>query len=164
MTMHESRRDLGFARGRRPERFAPHASGKISDAACPGCGAVAAHGRWSWGRATPGMAVVVCPACVRIRERAAAHVLELTGDLGRCWNEVKGIIANVERAEVEDHPLERVMPFEVRDDRVFVPTTGLHVARRIAAAIVRRWRHGVQLRFTDPCTRIEWLPAGSRRG
>ncbi|MCA3009200.1 MAG: hypothetical protein INH34_12570 [Phycisphaerales bacterium] len=164
MTMHESRRDLGFARGRRPERFALQASGKISDAACPGCGAVAAHGRWSWGRATAGMAVVVCPACVRIRERAAAHVLELTGDLGRCWNEVKGIIANVERAEVEDHPLERVMPFEVRDDRVFVPTTGLHVARRIAAAIVRRWRHGVQLRFTDPCTRIEWLPAGSRRG
>jgi hypothetical protein len=159
MNTHGSRRDLGFARGRRPDRFAPQGAGKIGAAACPCCGAVAAHGRWSWAQPVAGMAAVVCPACVRIRERAAAHVLELTGDLRRCWNEVKGIIANVERAELEDHPLERVMSLEVRDDRVFVPTTGLHVARRIAAAIVRRWRHGVQLRFTEPCTRIEWLPA-----
>jgi hypothetical protein len=42
---------------------------------------------------------------------------------------------------------------------VFVPTAGLHVARRIAAAIIRRWRRGVRLQFTEPCTRIEWLPA-----
>jgi len=106
MTMHESRRDLGFARGRRPERFVPSSAAKVVAAACPSCGAVAAHGRWSWRRATPGMAAVVCPACVCIRERAAAHVLELTGDLGRCWNELRGIIANIERAEREDHPLE----------------------------------------------------------
>lgn len=160
MTMHESRRDLGFARGRRPERFAPNAHAKVGDAVCSGCGAIAAHGRWSWGRPAPGTPTSVCPACVRIRDRVAAHVLELAGDLGPCWNEVRGLIANVERAEVEDHPLERVMPFEVRDDRVFVPTTGLHVARRIAAAIIRRWRRGVRLQFTEPCTRIEWLPAG----
>lgn len=160
MTMHESRRELGYARGRRPERFAPPADAKVGAAVCPSCGAVAAHGRWSWGRAVPGMAPITCPACVRIRDHVAAHVLELAGDLGPCWNEVRGMIANVERAEIEEHPMERVMPIEVRDDRVFVPTTGLHLARRIAAAVVRRWRRGVRLQFTDPCTRIEWLPAG----
>jgi hypothetical protein len=161
MTMHESRRGLSNARARRPEQLFGHAhpAGKSGPAACSNCGAVAIHGRWVWGRAVPGMEIVVCPACVRIRDRVAAHVLELAGDLGPCWNEIRGMISNVERAEVEDHPLERVMPIEVRDDRVFVPTTGLHVARRIAAAIVRRWRRGVRLQFTEASTRIEWLPS-----
>lgn len=164
MTMHESRRGLGFARGRRPDHHAAggHPDAKSPPAACGSCGAICVHGRWAWGRAVPGMAVVTCPACVRIRDRVAAHVLELAGDLGPCWNEIRGLIGNVERAELEDHPLERVMPIEVRDDRVFVPTTGLHLARRIAAAIVRRWRRGVRLQFTEPSTRIEWLPAGGR--
>jgi hypothetical protein len=100
---------------------------------------------------------VLCPACQRIRDGVAAHVIELSGALPPSWNEVRGILGNVERAETQQHPMERVMKIEIHDDKVLVPTTGMHMARRIVAAIVRRWRHGVRLVFTDAVTRVEWL-------
>jgi hypothetical protein len=85
-------------------------------------------------------------------------VLELCGDLRPHWPQVRAILEQVERAEVREHPLERVMNVEIGDHRVLVPTTGMHLARRLCAAIVRRWRRAVRLRFGEHATTIEWLP------
>ena len=123
---------------------------------CTRCGAGEWHGRWTWGEAPPDLAPVVCPACARIRDGAPAHTIELRGELAPWWNEVRGIVANVERAETAEHPMERVMAIDVRGDRVLVPTTGMHMARRLVAAIVRRFRRNVRLRFDDAVTSIEW--------
>lgn len=160
MAAHQSPRALGYARARAAARdFVDvyRQRGKHYPAFCRNCGATEWQGRWRWDGPVPDLAPVLCPACARIRDQAPAHTLELTGSLPRWWNEVKGMIANVERAEVHDHPLERVMKIDVQDDRVLVPTTGLHIARRIVASIVRRWRHEVRLQFGDDRTRIEWL-------
>lgn len=165
MAVHDSPRALGYAHARRAAQqwvdpYRPQ--GKMYPAVCTRCGAMEWQGRWRWDQPVPDLAPVVCPACERIRDNAAAHVLELTGALPRWWTEVKGLIANTERAEVQDHPMERVMKMQIGDDRVVVPTTGLHIARRIVAAIVRRWRHGVRLTFTETVTRIEWVDANKR--
>lgn len=163
MAVHDSPRDLGYARARHAARhwvdsYRPH--GKLYPAICRCCGATEWHGRWRWDGDIPDLPPVVCPACERIRDGVAAHTLELTGALPRWWNEVKAMIAHVERAEVHDHPLERVMRIDIRDDRVVVPTTGVHIARRIVASLVRRWRHALRLRFGETSTQIEWLEPG----
>ncbi|MFY9344434.1 MAG: hypothetical protein WAT39_18215 [Planctomycetota bacterium] len=162
MAVHDSPRALAYARARAAARgFVDvyRQRAKLYPAVCRDCGATEWQGRWRWDGPVPGLAPVVCPACERIRDGAAAHVVELTGALDRWWPEVRGLIANVGRAEAGEHPLERVMHVDVRGDRVLVPTTGVHVARRLVAAIVRRWRHGVRLTFADGATRIEWVAA-----
>jgi uncharacterized radical SAM superfamily Fe-S cluster-containing enzyme len=62
-----------------------------------------------------------------------------------------------------EHPLERIMKVEVGDDRVRVATTGVHIARRLVAALVRRFRHGVRLSFDDSCTTVDWVEPRRRR-
>lgn len=160
MQHHASSRALGFARGRRAARnwvdsYRP--VGKLYPAVCERCGASEWQGRWRWGEAPPDLPRVTCPACERIRDGAAAHVIELTGELPEWWNEVRNLIGNVERAEIMEHPLERVMKIEVQDDRVLVPTTGMHIARRIVAALVRRFRRRVRLVFGEKGTVVEWV-------
>lgn len=165
MAVHDSPRALGYARARAAARdfvdvYRQRAKGY--PAFCRACGATEWQGRWRWDGPVPDLAPVICPACERIRDGVPAHALELTGDLPRWWNEVKGMIRNVERAEVKEHPLERVMRVDVQDDRVVVTTTGLHIARRIVASLVRRFRHGIKLQFGDDVTRVEWV--GATRG
>ncbi|MBZ0152904.1 MAG: hypothetical protein K8J09_15375, partial [Planctomycetes bacterium] len=160
MVQRFSSRAIAFARARRAARdwvdsYRP--SGKPYPAICRQCGAAEWQGTWRWEPAPPDLPRVLCPACERIRDGAAAHVLELRGELPRWWQEVRGMIDTVERAEMAEHPLERVMPVTTHEDYVLVPTTGMHVARRIVAAIVRRFRRQVQVRFDDHCTTIEWL-------
>lgn len=160
MTLHDSSRARAHARARRAARewvdpYQPQ--GKLHPAVCVACGATEWQGRWRWDPAPPDLARVLCPACERLRDRQPAHVIELTGALPRWWEEVRGMIGNVERLEVAEHPLERVMAIDVRDDRVLVPTTGMHVARRIVAALVRRFRRGVRLQFGESSTTVEWL-------
>ncbi|MBX3464377.1 MAG: ATPase [Planctomycetes bacterium] len=155
----QSSRGLAFARARRAARdwVDPYRPvGKLYPAVCQKCGATEWQGRWRWDDPLPDLPRVTCPACERIRDGVPAHVLELTGALPPWWNEVRGLIGNVERAEVVEHPLERVMRVEVRDDRVLVPTTGMHIARRLVAAIVRRFRRQVRLQFGEQSTTIDW--------
>ena len=166
MQHHASSRALAFARARKQARawvdsYRP--VGKLYPVVCPKCGAAEWQGRWRWDDVPPDLPRVLCPACERIRDGAPAHVLELRGALPPWWNEVRGMIANVERAEVHEHPLERVMPMRVEDDRVLVPTTGVHIARRLVAAFVRRFRRDVRITFGDGSTTVEWLERASRR-
>ena len=71
---------------------------------------------------------------------------------------MRELIAQVERAEVQADPLQRVLRIDIGDDRVEVPTTGLRIARQLVAAILRRWRHGLRVQFDEERTTIEWLP------
>ncbi|HEX5052825.1 MAG TPA: BCAM0308 family protein [Planctomycetota bacterium] len=164
----DSSRAIAYARARRSaqrwiDSYRP--AGTLYPAVCRRCHATHWQGRWRWDDAPPDLAPVLCPACERMQDRVPAHVVELRGALPRWWGEVQGLIANVEHLETEQHPLERVMRVEVGDDRVLVSTTGMHMARQLVAAIVRRFRHRVRLTFTDVMTSIEWLePAEPRAG
>ena len=156
----DSKRAIAFARARHAAKnwvdsYLPR--GKLHPAVCTQCHATHWQGRWRWDPPPPDLVPVLCPACQRSRDGVAAHVIELSGALPPSWNEVRGIVGNVERAETQQHPMERVMKIELRDDKVLVPVTGMHMARRIVAAIARRWRHHVRLTFTDAVTRVEWL-------
>ncbi|MFM1872440.1 MAG: hypothetical protein RL398_1862 [Planctomycetota bacterium] len=159
-THRDSSRALGYAKARRAAHewvdvYRP--LGKLYPAVCRDCGATEFKGRWSWQEGPPDLPKVLCPACERIRDGVAAHVLVLEGDLGPWWEEVSGILAHVERQERAEHPLERLMPLQIERTRILLPTTGLHLARRATAALVRRFRRHLRLTFDDRSTKIEWL-------
>jgi hypothetical protein len=161
MSMPDRSRLLAYARARRAalhwvDRYQP--KGAMYPAVCRSCGATEWQGHWRWDEVPPGLPPVLCPACERIRDGAAAHRVVLTGALPPQWPAVRELIAQVERAEVQADPLQRVLRIDIGDDRVEVPTTGLRIARQLVAAILRRWRHGLRVQFDEERTTIEWLP------
>jgi hypothetical protein len=130
--------------------------GKLHPAMCRHCHATEWQGEWHWDAPVPDLAPVTCPACERLRDGVPAHTVELTGDLPRHWNDVRRLLGEVERTVVAAWPLERLFPVRVLDDRVVVATTGMRIARHLVATLVRRYRHGVQLRFGEDATIVRW--------
>lgn len=117
---------------------------------CAECSAVQHAGQWYWGAPPVGdVRVDLCPACARIRDRYPAGTLRLRGALLAHEDEVRNLIAGVDEVEKREHPLERVMSVELEDDRTLVVhTTGVHVARRIASKLQRRFH--AKARITYP--------------
>lgn len=162
MAVHDTAGELGYARARRAAREwidAYRPLGQPYPAVCRSCGATEWRGEWRWGGPVPGLPPVLCPACARQRDGVAAHVLALRGDFAPHWDELRHLVADVERVVIRSQPLERVMNVEIGEHEVLVPTTGVNVARQLAAAIVRRWRHGVRLTFGERTTTVTWLSA-----
>ena len=107
---------------------------------CDECGVVFHGGKWRWGEApAEDVRAGLCPACQRIRDHYPAGTIRLHASLLGHRDEIERMIANVEGAERAEHPLERVMGVELDDDTLVVSTTGLHIARRIAASLRRRF-------------------------
>lgn len=152
----------GFRRGRGEggERHDPYRrDGKrAGPGCCSGCGAVYLRGRWTW-RARPYAArAMECPACERIRERTPAGILQLGGELGKRREELRGIVRNVEERERGQHPLERLIVVRERRDGLYVETTGVHLAHRIADALRRTFHVSAALDFSPGADllRVRW--------
>ncbi len=114
------------------------------------CGVVFHAGRWRWG--PPPLADVVsavCPACERVRARRPAGSVRLHPELDAPEEEVRHMVANLEQAEREEHPLERVMAVERVDGALLVTTTGVHLARRVAHALERRFHRKGTTRYPE---------------
>lgn len=127
--------------------------------ACRVCGLVQQAGTWR--SAVPedaGLAPGLCPACKRIRDGYPAGTIRLDGRFAAQAEEIRRIARNVERAEREEHPLERLMGVEESAGELVITTTGVHVARQIAHAIARRFHRKARLRYADreDLVRVEW--------
>jgi hypothetical protein len=117
---------------------------------CEDCGLVQHRGRWSSG--APPLTELRggrCPACQRIRDRYPAGTIRLHPDLLEHRAEVLRLARNLERAERSEHPLERLMGVERADDHLVITTTGVHLARRIARHLARRFHRRARIRYAD---------------
>ncbi len=56
---------------------------------------------------------------------------------------------NSEEAEKAEHPLERLIEIELRDDGLILTTTGIHLARRIANKLERRFHKQAKLNYPE---------------
>lgn len=115
-------------------------------ATCPDCGAIRKDGRWAWGKASPGAPAKVCPACRRTRDEYPAGIVTLSGDFVQTHgSDLRNLILSVEKAESEEHPIERIMKmFEDNGDLV-IWTTGTHVANRIGRALHKAYEGDLSL-------------------
>ncbi len=115
---------------------------------CSGCGLVHHMGRWY--RGAPPLTEVretLCPACTAIARRRPGGTVRIHGDLFAERDEIAGLIANAEAAESAEHPLERLIAFDSDPKGMRVTTTGIHLARRIAHGLRRRFHRRLRVAY-----------------
>lgn len=126
---------------------------------CADCGAVFYRGRWSW-RTTPAHAPLgLCPACRRVREHLPAGFVRLRGPFVReHQEELLKRVRHCEEAERREHPLQRIMAVEARDEGLLVTTTDAHLARRIGDALHDAYKGELEYRYSkdDSLLRVTW--------
>ena len=126
---------------------------------CTDCAALFHRGRWTW-RATPQQAArALCPACRRVRERLPAGFVRLGGAFFREHREeLLNRVRRCEQAERREHPLQRIMAMEARNDHVLVSTTDPHLARRIGEALHDAYKGELRYRYSkgDRLLRVSW--------
>ena len=106
-------------------------------------------GRWRAEEQPEGVVTGLCPACTRIREHDPAGTLRLDEAFLDDRDEIVRMARNVERAETAEHPLERLMGVEPQAQGLVITTTGVHLARRIAHALERRFHRAARYRYSD---------------
>jgi hypothetical protein len=134
--------------------------GKLPEpSACPECGAVFLEGRWQWGIAPEHAHMETCPACHRIHDHFPAGFLTLEGPFFLAHREeIMRLVHNEEKREKVEHPLQRIMGIEERDDEVLVTTTDIHLARRIGEAVRHAYQGELQFHYNpgEDLLRVLW--------
>ena len=151
----------GPARNVQPHEHDPYRrQRKTKDAIiCDGCGVVFHGGRWYRGAPPIGdERGGVCPACQRIRDRYPAGIIHLIGAPEELRDELVQMMRKVDHRERDEHPLERLIEIKDENGTLTATTTGMHLARRIAGALHRRFRQGVTIRYLDgdDLVRVSW--------
>ncbi|HSF15998.1 MAG TPA: BCAM0308 family protein [Vicinamibacteria bacterium] len=126
---------------------------------CSECGAVFEEGRWSWGERPPKARETICPACHRIRDRYPAGLLTLSGPFARAHKEeILRLARHNEEQEKREHPLNRIMEIEEKDDAIVVSTTDIHLPRRIGRAISGAYDGDLAIHFDEDgyFIRVDW--------
>lgn len=115
---------------------------------CPECGASYVPGRWAWG-VTPTVRETTCPDCQRARDLRPAHVVRVEDATAAAVHELLAAARHVETAEVATHPLERLLVLEHTPTVLEFGATGVHLARRLLAALLRTFRRHLEVLHTD---------------
>ena len=104
---------------------------------CPKCGAVWSKGRWQWAKEQRENArEEQCQACHRIDDKNPAGKLSLSGTfLVSHREEILNLVKNTEKVENEEHPLNRIMAIDEKDNHILILTTDIHLPRRIGQAV-----------------------------
>jgi NMD protein affecting ribosome stability and mRNA decay len=128
-----------WGRAQLDNRKDPYRPGKkmAEPAVCPDCGAVFHRGRWQWSAAPEEAISTRCEACRRIRDGFSAGILTVVGELTPAKvAEMEALARHQEKAEMTEHPLNRIMAIERPNDvTMIITTTDLHLPRRIARAL-----------------------------
>lgn len=116
--------------------------------ACPDCGVVFDRGRWTWGERPKGAREELCPACRRMRDAYPAGIVTLEGDfLREHEEEIMNLMQNLEEAERQEHPLNRIMAIEELDDGYLITTTDIHLPRRIGEEVHRAYAGSLEFHY-----------------
>ena len=127
---------------------------------CPKCGAVNVGGRWQWAKEKhEGLEEELCPACHRIHDNFPAGEVILSGSfLAKHAREIIDLARNTEKAEREDHPLQRIVSIKEDGDALVISTTDIHLPRRLGHAIVDAHKGDLDTHYDREgyFVRIEW--------
>lgn len=139
---------------------------KARSAVCTGCGAIYRNKRWYLGGSgdeplRAGAEQVVCPACLKIRDRFPGGIVTLRGGYVFAHKQdIMNLVKNEEARARGFNPLERVM--SIRENGyggIVISTTNEKLAQRLGRAmkkafsgeVVYAWSHDNKL------VRVEWM-------
>ncbi|KXB32709.1 ATPase [Dechloromonas denitrificans] len=133
--------------------------GKPSEpAACSECGASFHAGRWQWGEKQENAALVLCPACQRIRDDFPAGFVHLGGAFFvEHRQEILSLIQHHTQKERAEHPLARIMA--ITEDAsgeggIVITTTDLHLARDIGDALHKAYHGELDFHYNEAEKRL----------
>ena len=150
----------GFRKGRGAAPFPYHldthttARKPSGTVVCRDCRAVFFAGRWAWRPAPTQARPSTCPACWMRNRGQFAHVIAIAGAYRQHRHEILARIRNTARAEMAAHPLERLWPLRMQPDRLEFAASGMHVVRRVLAALAMTFHRHVELRRGDLVTEV----------
>jgi hypothetical protein len=133
-------------------------------AACPHCGAVVRAGRWVWGAAAHGAAVLPCPACRRIEQDLPDGILSVAGSFVAAHEaEIRSLVQHVEENEKRNHALARSFGIEAAGGGLVVKTTERRLAESIGRALERAYGGTLERVEGDRSSplRVRWQRDGS---
>ncbi|MBI4529672.1 MAG: ATPase [Deltaproteobacteria bacterium] len=118
---------------------------------CPDCLAVFHKGRWQWGARPPDSHNEErCPACHRIHDKYPAGFITLSGQFFQEHKaEIVNLAHNVELNAKAQHPLQRIMFEEEKDDGLLITTTDIHLARGIGEALHRAYHGELDYQYAE---------------
>lgn len=128
-------------------------------AVCPQCGAVFHDGRWQWRPAPANAHKETCPACHRIHDHYPAGFLSLKGDFFQSHrDEIMRLVHNHEKHERAEHPLQRIMAVEDKNDATLVTTTDIHLARGLGEALHHAYQGVLEFHYNSEQSllRVSW--------
>ena len=127
---------------------------------CPQCGVVYHEGRWRWVPRAEGAVEALCAACRRINDKYPAGIVTLKGPVVRQHEEeIINLARNLEQAEKQDHPLNRIIAIDKEEpDTLVITTTDVHLPRRIGTAIHHAFQGDLKLHFDEDnyFIRVDW--------
>ena len=134
--------------------------GKLKEpTVCSGCGALFHKGRWTWGPTPANTAEIVCPACLRIRDKYPKGLVAIKGKGNDKQHEqVIGLVKNTEKIEKKEHPLSRIMSIETKPEGLVISTTDTHLPRRIGEALKHAYHGDLKLQYdkAEDFVRVTW--------
>jgi len=133
----------------------------LEPTACRQCGAVYHQGRWQWGPRPADAHEDLCPACQRINDGLPAGIVTLHGAVTpQRKDEMIGLARNQEKAEKGEHPLNRIISIEEKDESLMISTTDIHLPRRIGEALRRAFHGTLDMHFDEAgyFVRVDWRP------
>jgi NMD protein affecting ribosome stability and mRNA decay len=122
-------------------------------------GALFHKGRWIWDAKPADADEIVCPACMRIRDKYPKGFVILKGSFKNEQHEqVNGLVKNAEAAEKKEHPLSRIMSIETKPEGLVISTTDSHLPRRIDEALKHAYHGELELHYNDDedFVRVTW--------
>ncbi|MBY4866531.1 glutamyl-tRNA amidotransferase [Burkholderia sp. Bp9017] len=142
---------------RRDKRMQPHTKDSYrdpkrpkGDRICEGCGALCDAGRWTWYATQLDRRQLECPACKRMRENAPAGELVLRGAyLHAHRSAILDLLERQAALEKSEHALERVMEIDKSEESLVVRTTGVHMVRRLAQALLHAHHGHLAINYRD---------------
>jgi ribosome recycling factor len=103
----------------------------------------------------------LCQACHRINDQYPAGILTLKGPIVREHrDEIVNLARNLEQAEKQEHPLNRIMAIDREEpDTLVITTTDIHLPRRIGTAVHHAFHGDLKLHFDEDgySIRVDWI-------
>ncbi len=134
--------------------------GKLTEpTVCTECGAVFHKGRWTWGAKPADADEIICPACMRIRDKYPKGLVTLKGAFKDDQHgQVTGLVRNAEETEKHEHPLSRIMSIETKPEGLVISTTDSHLPRRIGEALKHAYHGELELHYDkdEDFVRVTW--------
>ncbi|MGH9390543.1 MAG: BCAM0308 family protein, partial [Vicinamibacteria bacterium] len=107
-------------------------------------------GKWTWAQPLrqDDLSSMRCPACRQIKDDYAGGVLTLSGGfLAAHREDILNRVRNIETAEKNDHPLQRIMGIVDKGEEIEIRATSEHLVARMAKALKSDFNGELELSF-----------------